>query len=106
MRNIDALIGGRSDIALDHRVLNRDRASHGFDDAAEFDERPVARALEHAAVLAGDGGVDEVGAQRTQPRERAILVGARHPAEADDVGGQDRRDFPGLGHVSPDDPRE
>ena len=27
-------------------------------------------------------------------------------AEADDGGGQDRGDFPGLGHGSPDDGRE
>ena len=98
---IDALIGGHSDVALDHRVLNRDGAAYGFDDAVELDHRPVASALEHAPVLAGDRGIDEVGAQRPQPRERAIPVRARHPAEADDVGGEDRRDFPGLGHSAP-----
>ena len=96
----DALIGRHSDVALDHRVLNCDRAPHRFDDAAEFDQSPVAGALEHAAVLARDRGVDEVGAQRPQPRERPILVRARHAAEADDVGGQDRGDFAGLAHCS------
>ena len=78
-------------------------ASHGFDDAAEFDQSPVAGALEHVAVLAGDRGVDEVDAQRPQPRERAVLVRARHAAEADNVGGQDRCDFAGLGHRAPPD---
>ena len=36
-----------------------------------------------------------------QPRERALLVRAREPAVADDVGDQDRRDFPGLAHGAP-----
>ena len=101
MRKIDALVGRHSDVALDHRILNCDRASHRLDDAAELDQSPVAGALEHAAVLAGDGGVDEFGAQRPQPRERAVLVRARHAAEADDVGGQDRGDFAGLGSSCP-----
>jgi len=95
---LDALIGGHADIALDHRVLNGNGATHRFHDAAKFDQNPVAGALEHVAVLACDRGVDEVGAQRPQPRERAVLVRARDAAEADDVGGQDCRDFPGLAH--------
>ena len=97
---LDALIGRYSEVALDHRILNRDGAAHGFDDAAELDQRTVAGALEHAAVLARDGRIEEVGAKRPQPRERAILVHARHAAEAGDIGGEDRRDFTGLGHSS------
>ena len=103
---IDAPVGRNSDVALDHRILNGYGASHRFDDAAELHESAVACALEHAAVLARDRRVDEFGAQLAQPREGAVLVGARHAAEADDVGGQDRRDFPGLGHGSPVDGRE
>ena len=83
---LDALIRRRSDVALDHRVLNCDGAPHRFDDAAKFDQSPVAGALEQLAVLARDRRVDEVDAQRPQPRERAVLVRARHAAEADDVG--------------------
>ena len=37
-------------------------------------------------------------ARNARSRASAILVRARHPAEADNVGGEDRRDFPGLGH--------
>ena len=58
----------------------------------------VAGALDDAAVMHGDGRVDQIAAQRPQPRKRAILVGAGEPAVADDVGHQDRREFPGLGH--------
>jgi hypothetical protein len=51
--------------------------------------------------MGGDGGVDQVAAQAPQARERALLVGAGEPAEADDVGGEDRRKFPTLRHVFP-----
>ena len=85
-------------VALDHGVLHFDGAAHGVDDAAEFDKRAVAGALDHAAIMHGDGGIDEVAAQRPQPRQRPVLVRAREPAVSDDVSGQDRRDFSGLGH--------
>ena len=94
----DAAIRRHARVALDHRVLNFDRAPHRIDDAAELDERAVAGALDDAPVMHGDGRIDEVAAQRAQPRERAILVGAGQPAEADDVGGQDRRELPCFGH--------
>ena len=98
---LDAPVGGQADVALDHRVLHLDGAAHGIDHAAELDQRPVAGALEHAPVMDGDRGVDEFRAQRPQPRQCPVLVGARHPAEADDIGGQDCCDFPGLGHRAP-----
>ena len=61
----------------------------------------VAGALDDAAVVDGDGGVDQIAAQARKPRERAILVGAGEPAIADDIGDQDRREFPGLAHRAP-----
>ena len=42
----------------------------------------------------GDGRVDEVAAQRPQPRQRALLVRAREPAVADHVSGEDRGKLP------------
>src|SRR5271157_1958446 len=35
-------------------------------------------------------------AQRTASRQNPFLVGGGEPAVTDDVGGQDRRNFPGL----------
>src|SRR5271168_3090001 len=49
----------------------------------------------------GDGGIDEFRAQRPQPRERAVLVRARHSAEAHDVGGQYRSNLAGFAHRAP-----
>ena len=56
----------------------------------------VAGALDDAAVMHGDRRVDQIAAQRPEPRQNAILVGPREPAVADHVRGQDRRDLSGL----------
>ena len=48
--------------------------------------------------MRGDGGIDQIAAQPPQPRERAILIRAREPAIADDIGDQDGSKFPGLAH--------
>jgi hypothetical protein len=45
-----------------------------------------------------DDGVDEIAAERPQARKDAILVRAGESALADDIGHQDRRDFPGFAH--------
>jgi hypothetical protein len=60
-------IGGHADIALDHGVLNFDRATHCVDDAAKFDESAVAGALDDSAIVHGDGRIDQVTAKRPQP---------------------------------------
>jgi hypothetical protein len=72
-------------IAFDHAVLHFDRAAHGIDDAAELNESAVPGSLDDAPVMQGDGRVEQVAAQRTQPRQGAILVRAGEPAIADHV---------------------
>ena len=61
----------------------------------------VAGALDDAAVMRGDGGIDQVAAEAAKAREGSVLVGAGKPAVADDVGHQDRREFPGFAHRAP-----
>ena len=61
-------------VALDHAVLHLDGATHGVNYAAKLDDAPVAGALHHAPVMHGDGRVDEIAAERTQPRKRPLLV--------------------------------
>src|SRR5580704_10642048 len=97
---LDALLGRHAGVALDHCGLDFDRAAHGVDHAAELDDRAVAGALDDAAVVHGDDRVDQVAAQGPEPRQRAVLVGAGEPAVAGDVGHQNRRELPGLGHSS------
>ena len=98
---LDAALGRHAGVALDHAVLHLDRAAHRVDHAAELDEAAVAGALDDAPVMHGDGGIDQIAAQRPQPRQRAILVRAGEPAVADHVGDQDRRNFPGFAHGAP-----
>ena len=94
----DAPLGRHAGIALDHAVLHLDGAAHGVDHAAELDEGSVAGALDYAPVVHGDGRVDQIAAQRPQPRQGAVLVRAGEPAVSDHVGRQNRREFPCLGH--------
>ena len=90
--------GGTSTFALDHGGLDFDSAAHGVDHAAELDDRAVAGALDDAAVMNRDRGVDEIAAQGSQAREDAILVRSREPAISDDVRDKNRSKFSGLAH--------
>ncbi len=81
----DALVLRYAGVALDHRALDFDRAAHCVDDAAEFNDRAVPRALDDPAVMYGDRRVDKVAAQRPEPGEDTILVGAGKATVADDV---------------------
>ena len=49
-------------------------------------------------MMGSDGRIDQIAVQRPEPRQRALLVEARKPAEADHVGGQDRGELSRLGH--------
>ena len=72
----DALVRRDPSVALDHRPLDFNGAVHRVDDTPEFDDAAVARALDHAAVMHGDGRVDQVAAQRPEPRQNPVLVGS------------------------------
>src|SRR5450432_3857645 len=76
-------------------------APRTVDHAAKLDERPIAGALEDTPVVHGDGGIDEIATERSQPRQSAILVRAGEPTEADDISCQYRCKLPGLGHNAP-----
>ena len=45
-----------------------------------------------------DGRVDQIAAKGPKAGEDSILIGARKPRVADDVGHQDRRELSGLAH--------
>ena len=92
---------GYAGVALDEAGLQFDCAAHGVDHAAELDEAAVAGSLENAPVVHGDGRIDQIAAQRPEPRQRAILVRPGEPAVADNVRDQDRRDFPRFRHARP-----
>ena len=101
MRNSNSAILRHARVALEHRVLDFDRATHGVHDAAELHNRTVAGALDHTPLVDGDGGIDQVAAQGSEPRESAILVSPGESAEADDVRRQDRRKLSSFAHHDP-----
>ena len=94
----DALVRRDPSVALDHRPLDFNGAVHRVDDAAELDDAAVAGALDDAPMVHGDGRIDQVAAQRPQPRQNPVLVGSGKPRIADDVGHQDRRELSSLAH--------
>jgi hypothetical protein len=97
-RNAMRLSGATFGVALDHRPLDFYGAVHCVDNAAEIGNRAVAGALDEAAVMHCNGGVDQVAPKGPKPCEDAILVRARKPGVADDVGHQDGGEFPRLAH--------
>src|SRR5271165_3152848 len=54
----------------------------------------------NTSVVHGDGGIDEIAAQSSEPRQGAILVRAGKATETDHIGGKDRREFPFFRHRS------
>ena len=85
MRNSMRLSSGDPRVALDHGVLHFERAAHRVDDAAELDDAAVAGALDDAAMMHGDCGIDQIAAQRAQSRQSSIFVRAGEPAIADHI---------------------
>ena len=69
-----ALVGRDPRVALDHGVLHFERAAHRVDDAAELGDAAVASALDDAAMVHGDCGIDQIAAQRAQSRQGSIFV--------------------------------
>jgi hypothetical protein len=94
----DALVRRDSSVALDHRPLDFNGAVHRVDDTPELDNASVAGALNDPAMMDRDGRVDQVAAQRPEPRQNPVLVGSGKPRIADDVGHQDRRELSSLAH--------
>ena len=94
----DALVRRDLSIALDHRPLDFNGEVHRVDDTPELDNCAIAGALDDASVVHGDDRVDQVAAQRPEPRQNPVLVGSGKPRIADDVGHQDRRELSSLAH--------
>ncbi len=97
----DALFERDPCVALDHGVLHFECAAHRVDDAAELDDAAIAGALDDAAMMHGDCGIDQIAAQRAQSRQSSIFVRASQPAITDHIRNQNRRNLSGLAHGAP-----
>ena len=82
---LDATVRRQTGIALDHAILHFNGATHSVYHAAKFDKGPVPGALHDAPLVHGDSRIDQIAAQRPQPRQRAILVRAGELAESDHI---------------------
>ena len=94
------LASGDVGVALDHQLLNRDRAFDGRDDGGKFQQQPVAHRLDDAAALVGDQRPRRVAMLANRPR-RPGLVLAHQAGVADDVDSHDRGEAAGLSHDAP-----
>ena len=82
--------GGTPGVAVDEAGLDLDGAAHRVDHAAKLDDRSIPGTLNDAAVMGGDGRVDEVASEPSEARECAVLVGDGQPTVTDDIRNQDR----------------
>ena len=98
---LDAALGRKAGVPLDHAVLHLDGAANGIDHASELYEDAVAGSLDDTAVMQGDGRVDQIAAERAQPRKRPLLVGSGKLAVSGYVRRENCRELPGLGHKCP-----
>src|SRR5271155_6033031 len=98
---LDAALWRKARVALARAVLHLDRATHRIDHAAELRDEPVPRALDDPSTMRGDSWINQIAAQRPQPSESSLLIRPGEPAVADDIGDQDRCNFPGLAHGAP-----
>jgi hypothetical protein len=77
--------------------------AHCFDEArygpaSETVQGAVAGALDDAATTRGDGRIEEVAPQGSEPRERAFLVGSSEARIAYNVGDENGGEFADFGH--------
>ena len=63
-------------------MLHFECAAHRVDDAAELDDAAVAGALDDAAMMHGDCGINQVASQRPQQRQNPVFVGSGKPANS------------------------
>ena len=98
MRTSVASSALRSAIPRCHSVAQRIASTT----LANSTSRPSPVVLTMPPVMLGDRRVDQFGAQRLQPRQRAFFVRAHQPRIARDIGGEDRGETAGRAHsVSP-----
>ena len=100
----DDLFGFRtSTIIVGNSLLELDRRRQRIDCACEFDQRAVARQFDQPAAVSRECWLETFPTMLPQARQRAAFVPSHKAGVADNVCGQNRRQFALLtGHgVSP-----
>jgi len=97
---LDAVFRNRRRVALDHVRLHFAGATQRIDGAGEFDQHTVAGGLDDPPVMGGDLGIDQLAADRLEPRQRPLLIRADQPRISRHISGKDRGKTAGLAHSS------
>src|SRR5262245_40840762 len=98
---LDATLGRKAGVALDQPILHLDSVAHRVDHAAKLNDAAITGVLHHAPVMHCDAWIDQIAAQRAQPCQYALLVGAGKSAVADHIRHQNRRKLSSFGHDCP-----
>jgi hypothetical protein len=77
---LDATLGRKAGVALNQSVLHLDSAARRVDHAAKLNDAAITNTLHYSPVMHRDRWIDQIAAQRAQPRQYALLVGAGKPA--------------------------
>jgi hypothetical protein len=88
----DPALFGQAGIALGECPLHVQRRAHRVDSAREFAQCAVAGDLEDAPAMRARPGLEHVGAQSLEGRQRACLVALHQARVADHIGRQDCRE--------------
>ena len=76
-------------VALNHAVLHFNGAAHRIHRAPKLHNGSVAGALDDAAVVHRNYGINQIAAKSPKPRQSAFFVRAREPAVTDHVRDED-----------------
>jgi hypothetical protein len=85
----DALVLGRFGIAICHRALHLDRATHRIDHAWELAKEAVASILYDAAPMLLDFRIDQLPEICSEPRVRPLLIRPHKARVPGNIGGED-----------------
>jgi len=86
--------------SIDHAVLHLNGAAYRVYHASELNDASVTGALHRPPVMDSYGRVDQVTAERAQPRQRPLLLGPGKLAISGYVRRENGCELPGLGHVA------
>jgi hypothetical protein len=97
---LDALLRRGARVAIGHPALYLDCAPDGVHHAPKLGQETVAGVLYDPAPVLGDLGVDQLTEMSFEPLVRPLLIRPHQARVPGHIGGKDRGEAAGRGHVS------
>ena len=94
----DAFVFPDSGITADHAPLHFGRAHHGFDNARELDEHPVAGGFDYPPIVLPDPRLEQLAAMPLEALVGAFLIALHKARVAGHVSGDNCGEAAGRGH--------